>query len=56
MLIIFFKPRQNKPFRGLVLRRELRPVELLVNGNGGGRRTEHGIALPELRPALLGRN
>ena len=41
----------NKPLRGLVPRRELRPVEL-VNGNIH----TDGIALPELRPALLGRN
>ena len=49
----------KKPLRGLVPRRELRPVELLANGHGGrrdGGGGGGGIALPELRPALLGRN
>ena len=49
----------NKPLRGLVPHRELRPVELSANGHGGwrdGGGGGGGIALPELHPALLGRN
>ena len=44
--------------RLVVPRRELRPVEhqVLVNGHACTHAQTDGIALPELRPALLGRN
>ena len=47
----------NKPLCGLVPRRELRPVEQVLRNDHGGRdERTNGIALPELFPALLGRN
>ena len=39
MTIASDEAKGNKPLRGLVPRRELRPVELLANGNGGGGRS-----------------